>query len=359
MKTSNEYQQSAQLLSISIIIPIYKVELYVQRCIESIIKQEDCGTAIECILVDDCSPDNSMSVVYSVIDGYKGPSCFVFLKHDHNRGLSAARNTGMDTATGDYILFVDSDDWLPADALSKFVSALQRYPDLDMVIGNCYLRNSEKLLFETVNETLLDNYQARKLLLCSVAGACSAWNKLVKTELAKRFLFKESIFFEDQPWTYFLFVEIDRALLIPDNTYFYENNHSDSIVHTSKNQENISRLVKSVCYIGNTILDSAYKDLFSDSIFFFWNCFFKVYRLQYEKYLLEDVERFKISQLRNRLIKTCFKKGRLALTLFIFAHTYPPTSYLYNITWVRNHYISNRDKGQKLTHFLERFHRNV
>ena len=133
-------------MNITIVIPIYKVELYVRKCIESIIDQENCGAAIECILVDDCSPDHSMSVVHSVVDEYTGPIRFVFLKHDRNRGLSAARNTGMDVATGDYILFVDSDDWLPADAHSKFVNALQRYPDLDAVLGNHYSRAAEALI---------------------------------------------------------------------------------------------------------------------------------------------------------------------------------------------------------------------
>ena len=120
---------------------------------------------------------------------------------------------------------------------------------------------------------------------------------------------------------------------------------------------NISLHVRSVACVCNTILDTIYPDYFSDSIFFNWNCFFAVYRMQYEKEL-EEAERMLIRQLRNRLIKTCIKKGRLALTLYIFAHTYPPTSYLYNFTWIRKHYVPIRDKGQKLARFLERFHRN-
>ena len=338
-------------MNITIVIPIYKVELYVRKCIESIIDQENCGAAIECILVDDCGEDRSMPIIYSVVDEYDGPIRFVFLKHGHNRGLSAARNTGMDVATGDYILFVDSDDWLPADALSKYVSALQRHPDLDMVIGNYYLRNAEKLFYDVDREVLLDNYHARKLLVCSTEGACSAWCKLVKTEKAKRYRFQEGIIYEDQPWTYFLFMEVNRALQIPDNTYIYENDHSASIVHTLKNKDNISRLVNSVCFVCNTILDAPYKDLFAGSVFFFWRCFIKTYLLQYEQCLGEN-ERRQLRQLRNRIVRTSLKKGRLFLALFVSSLTY---SRLFNTTWGRRHYDVITKIGRKIAFFLDRF----
>jgi len=341
---------------ISIIIPIYNVEPYVRRCLESVIMQDNGGIDIECILVDDSSPDSSMSIIHSVVDEYNGPIRFVFLKHDHNRGLSAARNTGMDAATGDYILFVDSDDWLPEGALSKFVNALQRYPDLDMVLGNHYCRDAEALFYETNKEIFYDNYHARKFLVFSIEGACNAWNKLVRTDIVKRNRFKEGIINEDQPWTYFLFKEINRALQIPDNTYVYENNHPTSIIHTSKNKENIPRLVKSEIYTCNAILDAPYKDLFAGSIFYFWRCYFVAFRLQYEYELGED-ECQQLRRLRNRIIKSSIKKGRLFMALFVFLLTYPPTLYLFNFQWVRRHYNVIAKTGRSIAFFLEKFHK--
>ena len=343
-------------MTISVIIPIYKVELYVRKCIESILNQENCGTAIECILVDDCSPDNSMSVVHSVVDGYNGPIRFVFLKHDHNRGLSAARNTGMDAATGDYILFVDSDDWLPADALSKFVSALQRYPDLDAVLGNHYSRAADALICKTSKEILFDNFRARRFLVFSIEGACNAVNKLVRTDIVKRNRFEEGIINEDQPWTYFLFKEINRSLQIPDNTYVYENSNPFSITQTSVNKDNYLRFVKSEIYISNAILDAPYKDLFAGSIFYFWRCYFKAFRIQYEQKLGEG-ERQQLRLLRNRIVKSCLRKGRLFMALFVSLLTYPPTSYLFNIRWVRRHYDKLAKTGRCIAFFMERFHK--
>ena len=340
-------------MKISVIIPVYKVELYVRKNIESILNQENCGAAIECIIVDDCSPDNSMSVVHSVVDDYKGPISFVFLRHEHNRGLSAARNTGMDAATGDYTLFVDSDDWLPAGALSKFVSALQRYPDLDMVIGNYYLRNLEELFYDVNKETLLDNYHARKLLVCNKEGTCSAWAKLVKSAIAKNNRFIEGVIFEDKPWTYSVFKEVRQVLLIPNMTYIYESGHPSSIVDTLVKKTDIPQHVRSIVCVSNAILDAPYKDLFTESIFFFWHYYFMAYYMQYECELGE-YECRQLRQLRNRIVWTSFRKGRLFLALFVSTLTY---SQLFNTSWGRRHYYVITNTGRSIALFLERLHK--
>lgn len=327
-----------------------------RQCLESVIMQDNGGAAIECILVDDCGKDRSMEIVRQIVADYQGPIQFVLLAHEHNRGLSAARNTGMDAATGDYILFADSDDWLPADAISKFVNALKMYPDLDMVIGNFYLRSRERLFYNVEEETLLDNYHVRKLLVWYKNGVGGAWAKIVKTEIVKKCRFKEGIIHEDLPWSYSLFKDIDKALLIPDNTYFYENNHSGSVTLTLKNKENVPKQVRSVSFGCKTVLDAPYKDLFAGSIMFLWRSFFKTYRMQFEQ-KMEESERQQIKQLRGRIVRTCFKRGRWFVALFFFFMTYPPTSYLYNIGLVRRKFDAITENAKKIAFFLERFHK--
>ena len=120
--------------SVSIIIPVYNVEPYVEDCIRSVIRQTY-GGKMECIVVDDCGTDNSMDVVERVIGEYNGPIPFRILHHEHNRGLSAARNTGMDAATGDYLFFLDSDDELTDDCIEKLTEPLVK-EWYDVVIGN-------------------------------------------------------------------------------------------------------------------------------------------------------------------------------------------------------------------------------
>ena len=103
-------------MNISVIIPVYNVEKYVERCILSIMSQTY-TESVECIVVNDCTPDNSMKIVEKMVSDYKGQIQFKLLYHEHNRGVAAVRNTGLDAASGDYIIQIDSDDYCEPDML--------------------------------------------------------------------------------------------------------------------------------------------------------------------------------------------------------------------------------------------------
>ena len=103
---------------LSIIIPVYNVASYIKRCLESVLFQDHVLLDIELIIVDDCGQDQSMDIVRQIVAGYHGPVLCKVLHHDKNLGLSAARNTGLKAATGDYVLFVDSDDYLLPNSIS-------------------------------------------------------------------------------------------------------------------------------------------------------------------------------------------------------------------------------------------------
>lgn len=104
-------------MSISIVVPVYNVSLYVERCVRSVMAQT--YPVLECILVDDASPDDSIAKCEKLIAAYDGAISFVVLHHERNRGLSAARNTGTDAAQGDYIYYLDSDDEITPDCIEK------------------------------------------------------------------------------------------------------------------------------------------------------------------------------------------------------------------------------------------------
>ena len=87
-------------MDISIIIPVYKVEKYISRCILSVMNQSCENVQIECLIVDDCTPDNSIDIIKGLISDYKGIVRFKILFHEKNLGLSAARNTGIKASTG-------------------------------------------------------------------------------------------------------------------------------------------------------------------------------------------------------------------------------------------------------------------
>ena len=95
-------------MKVSIIIPVYNVSLYIERCIKSVMSQT--YQDIECILVNDATPDDSIAIAERLIADYNGTIQFRILNHEHNKGQSTARNTGIDASTGDYLYFLDSDD---------------------------------------------------------------------------------------------------------------------------------------------------------------------------------------------------------------------------------------------------------
>lgn len=208
-------------MKVSIIIPVYKVEKYIERCLLSALNQT--WTELEIILVNDCTPDDSMKVVECVLASYIHQKEVVILQHAVNRGLSAARNTGIEKAVGDYIYFLDSDDYLPLNSIELLAKAAVAY-DVDFVIGNYKIegvhRHTPPLLLNTGllpdNESILTTYSRDEWFVM-------AWNKLVKRSFvcSKSLYFKEGIVHEDDLWSFLLACQAQKAYVINETTYFY------------------------------------------------------------------------------------------------------------------------------------------
>jgi glycosyltransferase involved in cell wall biosynthesis len=213
----------------------------------SLLTQGSAGANIECVVVDDCSPDRSMNIVNQIISDYKGNIQFKVLTHDKNRGLSAARNTGLKHAAGDYIYFVDSDDYLMPNSLQYFLDNLKVYPDVDIVMGNAKNCKSGDLLIHHIQETLLiDDPNMFFQLMLRHQIYLYAWNKLIRRDflVKHQLLFEEGIIYEDQCWSYELFSHVSSVLMLPKVTYVYENNPM-SIVNTSFTPERSDLVLKS------------------------------------------------------------------------------------------------------------------
>ena len=102
-------------MKVSIIIPIYNVAKYVTACLNSVFNQT--YKDLEVILIDDCGQDNSMEIVHNFVESHPQPFPIRILYHKQNRGLSAARNTGISAAEGDFIYFLDSDDTIASNCI--------------------------------------------------------------------------------------------------------------------------------------------------------------------------------------------------------------------------------------------------
>ena len=110
-----------QRIKVSILVPFYKVEKYVGRCVESLFTQT--YQNVEYVFVNDCTPDNSMEVINDKIEKYGLASKCKMIVHEQNLGISASRNDCLDNMTGDYFLFIDSDDYIDTDMVELLVEA--------------------------------------------------------------------------------------------------------------------------------------------------------------------------------------------------------------------------------------------
>jgi glycosyltransferase involved in cell wall biosynthesis len=185
--------------------------------------------ALECIIVDDASPDDSILKCDRILEKYDGAIRFHILYHDYNRGLSAARNTGTDAAIGDYIFYLDSDDEIPPDCIEKLVYPISNDASIEMVMGNnerrfdgCPLPPNYKQ--KRVPEQDLASLKAvRNSYFGEKRFFEMAWNKLIKKDfiIQHKLSFEEGLLYEDLLWTFFVLKHLSRLYVVSDVTYFY------------------------------------------------------------------------------------------------------------------------------------------
>ena len=163
---------------ISIIVPIYKVENYIEKCALSILRQN--YSSYEIIFVDDCSPDNSCNKLEEVLKKY--PECpYKIIHHGKNLGLAAARKSGVEVAQGEYILHVDSDDYLLPDTLESFAYLLQQNTQPDIILGN-YVHIYPHKLVKYYRKVITDK-ECLVSALIERTEPSNIWNNLIRRSL--------------------------------------------------------------------------------------------------------------------------------------------------------------------------------
>lgn len=226
-------------IKVTVIVPVYKVSAYIERCIKSVMNQT--YTSIDCIVVDDASPDDSIAKCEQLIAEYDGAIRFQILHHAHNRGLSAARNTGTDAATGDYIFYLDSDDELPSDSIEKLIRPVLNDTSIEMVLGNhARILNLQYQLQEKIKkeQDLTTLVKVRDFVFAGRGYYVRAWGRLIKRDfvLQHQLYFKEGLLYEDNLWSFFVLKHLSHLHVIPDVVYLYYR-RSDSIVARTKGKD--------------------------------------------------------------------------------------------------------------------------
>ena len=198
---------------ISVIVPVYKVEDYLSRCVDSVLAQTE--KDFELILVDDGSPDRCGEIC----DAYAQKDKRIHVVHKSNGGLSDARNAGLKIAEGEYIAFVDSDDWVEKEYLEKLLSGIENAD-----ICECEMIRTDGTAVIPQKQSEIIRYSgsdALKNLITDQLFHQYVWNKLYCRNVIAGILFETGKTNEDEFWTYQAFGNAKTVIRISDVLYNY------------------------------------------------------------------------------------------------------------------------------------------
>jgi glycosyltransferase involved in cell wall biosynthesis len=208
---------------ISVIVPAYNVEKYIDRCINSILSQD--YRNFEVIIIDDCSTDNTLNIIKK---NYFNDTRVRVIQHEENLGLGPARNTGLKNVQGQYVFFVDSDDWIEPGTFSKLIKIAQ---DHDTDITACGVQrvyeDGTKDTFHSNNIKTVGGSAALELL-SQYTIPDVAWNKLYKRSLIDKYRLQfPAIFHEDVNFAIQALYYCNSYIAIPDQLYnYYQSSQS-------------------------------------------------------------------------------------------------------------------------------------
>ena len=203
--------------TISVIVPIYKVESYLDRCVQSLVDQT--YPQLEIVLVDDGSPDRCGAMC----DEWAKKDSRIKVVHKPNGGLSDARNAGMEAATGEVIGFVDSDDWVAADMYEKLLQALEQ-DGSDIAacgVGMVWEDDTPSRMLTHDFVGVLTREQAQAALLEETHLLQPVWYKLYRRDIVEGLPFAVGKYHEDAFWSYQAIGRAQSVSVIPDVGYYY------------------------------------------------------------------------------------------------------------------------------------------
>lgn len=203
---------------ISVIVPVYKVEKYLDRCVQSIVDQT--YRNLEIILVDDGSPDNCGAMC----DAWAEKDSRIKVIHKENGGLSDARNAGMAAATGEYIAFVDSDDWIEPEMYQRLYDALIT---TDSDIASCGARRvwldakPAQEVCATYKDSVLEYEDIMKAFISSDGVIQTVWDKLYRRNILINVPFPVGMIHEDEFWSWQVIARAKRVVTVKESYYNY------------------------------------------------------------------------------------------------------------------------------------------
>lgn len=248
---------------VSIIVPVYKVEKYLDRCVQSLINQT--YKNLEIILVDDGSPDTCGKMC----DGYAQKDKRIKVIHKQNGGMSSARNAGLDIAKGEYLAFVDSDDWVHENFIQTLFDKLKEHKAdvvccsvIDMIentgeeIPNIPVQSDTAIKGTEILKKYYENYT--KILTV-------VWNKIYKREMFEKLRYPVGRIYEDASIILNILSSCEKIVIIPDPLYFYRK-REDSIMRSKVNALRVDSIACNLEEHVNFLIDIGREELLNTEI---------------------------------------------------------------------------------------------
>ena len=315
--------QSDNNEKVSVIVPMYKVEKYIEKCLESILHQT--YRNLEVICISDASPDRCTAICKNIAEK---DSRVIIIEKETNEGLAEARNTGLKAASGKYVAFVDSDDWIQREMIAVLVSEMEKNRADIVQCGYMKLHNEKleiKYLPECKNEVLSGREAVLRLYevpyMQPDIGFTVVWNKLYTRKVLDGIYFPKGKLFEDQFFTYKCFDRSQRIVVLGQKLYCYRDNNA-SITKSKYNihfQDELEAHREQITFFEKKG-DNEISDIISKRIVPL--CISHFHRARY----YEDIEAMKNSKricsemawkyMKNPLVKM---KSKCELFLFLFA----------------------------------------
>lgn len=280
-------------MKVSIIIPIYNVERYLDDCLQSVLAQS--YHDLEIILVDDASPDNCPQIC----DEYaKTDDRIIVVHRKKNGGLSAARNSGLAVATGEYVYFLDSDDRIFSNAINLMVEMTEKYSGVDLVQGNIEIQGKHSHYSDVITiQPEYIEYDGGSVTPLYRSCPVTAWNKLIRRSLLanNNITFVEGLLHEDEMFRWDMHRLVKSVAIVKEFTYWYRTDNQSSIMAATKKAKLMNHSV--------SILERACKDGIKTKEEIYWAIGLLAHnRLQVSK---EDIAEFSIQERLKLFSRLC------------------------------------------------------
>ena len=312
-------------MKLSVIVPVYNSEKFLQRCINSILHQT--YKDLELILIDDGSTDSSGSIC----DSFADIDSRVTVLHQKNSGVSEARNLGLNTAKGDYITFVDSDDYIDSNMYEKLISRLLEF---NADISHCgYKRvNPEGIIQKEVHGThkvlCQNSIEAANCFLQGKYFNCGIWNKLFKASLFENVRFNTNLKINEDVVVGFLAFQNAKKIVFVDETYYCYVVHDESACNTIDDKRKLLDEIEATRLMINECMFEANQKVLKERLF---DKKLKLYRWYIlHKTISDKSERKQLkSEIRNTKGNISSLDRRLIINYYLLIYFYPIYKIIY------------------------------